>query len=147
MGRGKKIDEDIIVEMIKFYNEGNTARKTAIKFNVGKTTVLSYNKPIEQKKFEEKEKGRKNVIAVKKRRDKLKELAIEYKNGKCEKCGYNKCSKALEFHHVDPTKKEFGIGNKGYTRSWEKIKQELDKCIMVCANCHREIHNELSKIS
>jgi predicted HNH restriction endonuclease len=52
----------------------------------------------------------------------------------------------LDFHHVDSTKKEFGIGNSGYTRSWEKVKKELDKCILVCANCHREIHEGLIKI-
>ena len=39
-----------------------------------------------------------------------------------------------------PNKKDFGIGQKGFTRSWEKVKEELDKCILVCANCHREIH-------
>lgn len=80
------------------------------------------------------------VKAVQKRRNKLKVLAVEYKGGKCQKCGYNKCIAALEFHHLDPTQKEFSIGNKGYTRSWDKIQQELDKCILVCANCHREIH-------
>ena len=81
-----------------------------------------------------------NVENVQKRRRKIKEMSIEYKGGRCEKCGYDKCNGALEFHHLDPEQKDFGIGNKGYTRSWEKIKSELDKCIMVCANCHREIH-------
>lgn len=86
-----------------------------------------------------------NVISVKKRRIKIKELAIEYKGGKCEKCGYNKCNDALEFHHVDSNEKNFGIGQKGYTRSWEKVKEELEKCILVCANCHRELHYLLKK--
>lgn len=81
--------------------------------------------------------------AVQRRREKLKELAVEYKGGKCERCGYCKCLKALEFHHVDPNEKEFGIGAKGHTKSFEKIKIEIDKCILVCANCHREIHAEL----
>ncbi len=54
-------------------------------------------------------------------------------------CGYNTHVGALDFHHVDPSTKEFGVSNKGMTRSWEKIKAELDKCILVCANCHREI--------
>ena len=82
-----------------------------------------------------------NVINVQRRRIKIKKLAIEYKGGKCEKCGYDKCDAALDFHHIDSNQKEFGIGNKGYTRSWERIKIELDKCILVCANCHREIHS------
>lgn len=84
----------------------------------------------------------KRSMSVQKRRYKVKEMAIAYRGGKCEKCGYNKCNGALEFHHLDPSKKDFAIGNKGYTRSWEKIREELDKCIMLCANCHRELHWE-----
>ena len=79
--------------------------------------------------------------AVQKRRDKVKIMAIEYKGGKCSICNYNKCVGALEFHHIDTNEKEFGIGSKGYTRSWKSVKLELDKCVLVCANCHREIHN------
>lgn len=59
--------------------------------------------------------------------------------------GYNKCIAALEFHHLDPNEKDFGIASSGATRTFEKIKVELDKCIMVCANCHREIHDEERK--
>lgn len=81
--------------------------------------------------------------ATQKRRDKIKAMSVQYKGGKCHICGYDKCYNALEFHHLDPNKKDFGIANKGYTRSWEKVKEELDKCIMVCANCHREIHDGL----
>ena len=81
------------------------------------------------------------TIAVQKRRDKLKILAVEYKGGCCQKCGYNKNIAALEFHHLDPSEKDFGIAYRGYTRSWDTVKKELDKCILVCANCHREIHS------
>lgn len=81
--------------------------------------------------------------AVQRRRVKLKVLSIEYKGGKCERCGYDKCSAALEFHHTDPTQKDFGIAASGHTKSFEKIKVELDKCIMLCANCHREEHVRL----
>lgn len=77
---------------------------------------------------------------VQNKRKRTKEKAIEYKGGKCEICGYNKCIGALEFHHINSEDKDFGIASKGYTRSWEKLKEELDKCIMVCANCHRELH-------
>ena len=82
--------------------------------------------------------------ATQRRRIKVKKIAIEYKGGKCEICGYDKCVSALEFHHIDSTKKDFGISEKGYTRSFTKIKEELDKCILVCANCHREIHENFS---
>lgn len=86
------------------------------------------------------------VEAVQKRRDKIKELAIEYKGGKCCICGYNKCHSALEFHHLNPETKDFGIGANGYTRSWKDVKDELDKCILVCANCHRELHSGIIRI-
>ena len=81
------------------------------------------------------------VDAVDKRRRLLKQKAVEYKGNSCINCGYNKCLAALEFHHIDPTQKDFALSNDGHTRSWEEIKNELDKCILVCANCHREIHN------
>lgn len=81
--------------------------------------------------------------AVQRRRDKLKELCVEYKGGCCQSCGYSKCLSALEFHHLDPNEKDFGIGSKGYTRSFDKVKIELDKCVMLCANCHREEHANL----
>lgn len=80
------------------------------------------------------------VDAVQKRRDAVKKMAVEYKGGKCEICGYDKYVGALEFHHLNPDEKEFGIALKGYTRSFEKVKKEIDKCIMVCSNCHKEIH-------
>ncbi len=79
------------------------------------------------------------IKAVAKRRRKIKLLAIAYKGGKCQVCGYDTYPGALDLHHLNSSTKSFGIGDKGYTRSWEKIKQELDKCILVCANCHREI--------
>jgi hypothetical protein len=50
---------------------------------------------------------------------------------------------ALEFHHLESLQKDFGISSKGYTRSWVKIREELDKCVLLCANCHREVHTGL----
>ena len=85
--------------------------------------------------------------AVKRRREKTKQILIEYKGGRCQICGYDKCIGALEFHHLNPLEKEFGIGQDGITRSLEKNKEEVDKCILVCANCHREIHAELIDLS
>jgi 5-methylcytosine-specific restriction endonuclease McrA len=79
------------------------------------------------------------IKAVSKRRRKVKTMSIEYKGGKCLLCGYNRFQGALELHHIDSEKKEFGIGDKGYTRSWEKVRAELDKCVLLCANCHREV--------
>src|SRR5918993_4024704 len=78
--------------------------------------------------------------AVQRRREKVRLMAVEYKGGRCQVCGYERCIEALEFHHLDPTQKDFGISRKGYTRSWEKVKEEVDECILLCANCHREFH-------
>ena len=82
------------------------------------------------------------VDSVIKRRKKLRHKAIEYKGGKCQNCGYNKCIDALEFHHIDPSKKEFTIAHVS-TPSWDRLKKELDKCILLCSNCHKEEHARL----
>ena len=87
------------------------------------------------------------IRAVHARRKKVRQMAVEYKGGKCEICGYNRCSDALEFHHNDLSNKKFGISAKGYTRSWKEVAKELDKCMMVCANCHRELHAKLAASS
>lgn len=75
---------------------------------------------------------------VQRRREALKSLAIEFLGGECQRCGYKNCSGALEFHHIDPSKKEIKLSS--FTYSWEKIKKELKKCELLCANCHREVH-------
>ena len=86
------------------------------------------------------------IKAVTKRRKKIKVMAIEYKGNKCQICGYCKYPGALELHHINKSDKSFGIGDKGYTRSWERTKQELDKCILLCANCHREVGAGIEKL-
>lgn len=92
----------------------------------------------QQKKFCGK-KCKSKFFVTKWRKD-LKQRAIIYKGGKCVQCGYCKCSRALQFHHIDPTKKDFAISVEGDTRSWGEIQRELDKCVLVCSNCHAEIH-------
>jgi len=81
------------------------------------------------------------VISVDKRRKKIKNFAVEYCGGKCYDCGKIYPNAVYDFHHLDESIKDFGIGSKGYTRSWDKIKKELEKCVMLCANCHRMRHN------
>jgi 5-methylcytosine-specific restriction endonuclease McrA len=83
----------------------------------------------------------KNRVANK--RVELKLRAIEYKGGKCSVCGYNKSQRALQFHHLNPKEKDFTLGSWNIL-SWDKIKAELDKCILVCANCHAEIEEVVS---
>lgn len=77
--------------------------------------------------------------AVFQRGRELKQKAIEYKGGKCNHCGYDKCPAALEFHHIDPTTKDFTLSHK-HLRSFESVKPELDKCLLLCSNCHKELH-------
>jgi hypothetical protein len=81
----------------------------------------------------------------------------EYKNllgGKCQICGYNKCLDALHFHHKDPSQKRFEIPDALFGRchakfSIQEIEAEVHKCILLCANCHHEIHskNDYSNLS
>ncbi len=68
---------------------------------------------------------------------------LEYKGGKCEICGYCKSVYALEFHHLNPDEKDFTIANARLTTFSDKIKLELDKCILLCSNCHRETHENM----
>ncbi len=80
------------------------------------------------------------------RKSDIKQQCIEYKGGKCQNCDYNKCQAALEFHHLDPNEKDFDICQMA-EHKFEFLKKELDKCICLCANCHREIHAGLIDIS
>lgn len=81
------------------------------------------------------------VDAVSKRRKKVKKLAVEYKGSKCYDCGLESpYPEVYDFHHLDPSEKDFAISRNGHTRSWEATKGELDKCVMLCANCHRIRH-------
>jgi len=84
--------------------------------------------------------------AVKKRRKKLRQMDRDYKGGKCQICGYKKCSRALSFHHINLKKKDFTISAKGLTRSWKKLQKEIDKCILLCANCHMELHEGITQL-
>ena len=87
--------------------------------------------------YEERRKN--NYISVDTRRRKLKKIGVEYLGGKCSVCGYDKCIWALEFHHTDPSEKDFGISE--YSNlAWHKIKEELNKCVLLCSNCHKETH-------
>ena len=75
----------------------------------------------------------------------LKELGYT----KCSECGYDKCYAALEFHHIDPNKKESIISkltSKAFTKKNKQVLlKEISKCIPLCANCHRELHSKLEE--
>jgi hypothetical protein len=67
----------------------------------------------------------------------------EYLGGVCKQCGWKECLWGLEFHHRDEKQKSFVI-NENYSLSWDKLKSELDKCDLLCANCHRLAHYNCS---
>lgn len=80
------------------------------------------------------------AVTIKRRA--IKKLLLAHGGNKCQKCGYDKCIRALEFHHLDPNEKDFGI-SKILTRSISSLKSEVDKCVLLCSNCHAEEHQRL----
>ena len=72
----------------------------------------------------------------------IKLKLINESGGCCVKCGYNKNISALEFHHTDSSIKKFTLDSRNLSnRSLDRIREEVIKCILVCSNCHQEIHN------
>lgn len=71
---------------------------------------------------------------------KIKQQAVDYKGGKCIRCGYNKCTAALDFHHRNPHEKDFTISTMSNRKFDDELRKELDKCDCLCSNCHREQH-------
>lgn len=79
-------------------------------------------------------------------RRRYKQRALDLLGGKCEICGYDKHWRALCFHHKDPTEKEIAISTFiGLRRNWEELKKEVEKCQLLCLNCHAEVHAALDE--
>lgn len=79
-------------------------------------------------------------------RKKCKQKIIDGYGGKCMCCGYNTCNNALELHHVNPETKEVGFSKfMSHPQAFEKILLEVKKCVLVCSNCHKEIHAGVRK--
>ena len=76
---------------------------------------------------------------VAERRRKVKQILVAEAGGRCQLCGYERCSRALGFHHVDPASKSFTVGFGGLTRSIARARAEAGKCVLLCANCHMEV--------
>ena len=81
--------------------------------------------------------GAKETTEYRRRR---KENLIKVSGEKCALCGDNKLISALEFHHIDPSQKEYAVASNGTCHDLEKDLAEIKKCLLVCSNCHREIH-------
>jgi predicted HNH restriction endonuclease len=72
------------------------------------------------------------------RRRKVRLLLIQEFGGACSICGYN-VAIALEFHHLDREAKAFGLAARGMTRSYESLRDEAAKCVLLCSNCHAQV--------
>ena len=86
------------------------------------------------------EKGKSRAQTISALRKAMKKEAIKRLGGKCNRCGYDKCLGALNFHHKNPAEKEFGLSHSGINRAWNEYWQEAQKCEVLCANCHAEEH-------
>jgi 5-methylcytosine-specific restriction endonuclease McrA len=142
----KKIDE-ITPEILEFaqkrYDEIGNIKKVAKELHVSYQRLVDAGLQIKEKVKKERKDGELTPQASCAQKAKIK--AIEYKGSKCLVCGYNKSVRALQFHHLDPIQKDFGIS--GNTKSFEKLKPELDKCVLLCANCHAEVHDNLINLN
>lgn len=87
---------------------------------------------------------RQDRVAEQRRKNKIK--LIKHFGNKCHICNYDRCAAALEFHHIDKTTKSFALAQSGLTKSYNKLLVEANKCILLCANCHREVENNVTTI-
>jgi hypothetical protein len=84
--------------------------------------------------------------AVARRRRKVKATLVAEAGGRCVICGYDRCIGALAFHHLDPSRKEFGMAAGGLARSLSKSREEAAKCVLLCSNCHAEVEAGISPL-
>lgn len=105
------------------------------------TNTKEYN----QKYYADRRKkiSQRKLITARKKKAYIQQYKIE--KG-CSICGYNKCARALELHHTNDDK-EFTLARATWSRGWDKIKKEIKKCIVVCANCHAELHDNMASSS
>lgn len=94
---------------------------------------------------EKRELNQSSYLKQKQTRLKKKRKLVEMKGGGCEICGYCKCMYALQFHHTDPSKKLFNLTYRDISSiKWSEVLKELDKCQLLCANCHAESHYDIN---
>ena len=89
----------------------------------------------------------KNSEKVKRWRASVKSKLIQSMGGCCQICGYDRSAAALEFHHLDPSQKDFSFGGlRASPKAWPSICNEIQKTILLCSNCHKEVHYNGQKI-
>lgn len=137
--------KDEISLMQKIYDECGSYKKVSEKVKWSSSTVLKYIKTIKKNKQTKEERKKSVSKSVTNWRRRTKQKLVDYKGGKCIVCDYNKSLRAMEFHHLDPSEKDFSISGKSW--SYEKLRQESDKCILVCNRCHAEIHDNIINVN
>ncbi len=131
-----------IIKYQRYYNKyGFNLGKTASFFGIPKNTLRNKLSLVKKPKVSIQEALKRDNMRMNNFRRNNKKKGVEYKGGKCQSCGYKKSFYCLSFHHVNPNEKDFNISSA--TMSWESIKKEIDKCVLVCMNCHGEIHEQL----
>ena len=133
----KNIDRNRLHLQLKKGRLGGELSKKRI--NMGEVAWKEYQR---QRKINNAKKY--NSLYFAKKREEVKRKIVELKGGKCLLCGYNKCLAALEFHHRNPDEKDFIIA-KAFFFNINKLKDELDKCDLLCCRCHVELHDSLRK--
>jgi hypothetical protein len=73
------------------------------------------------------------------RRRRVKAILVSEAGGSCAICGYDRCVRALEFHHLERASKEFAVSRQGVTRAISEARLEAGKCVLLCSNCHAEV--------
>ena len=80
-------------------------------------------------------------------RRETKRRAVNALGGRCGGCGGLHVAAAFDLHHIDGKEKSFGLADGGINRRWDVVLAELGKCILLCANCHAEVHAGLRTIA
>ena len=136
-----KVDDSMVETIKLLYEELKSTRKVSKIIGLSRDAIRLHVivKPREKLSNESLRENRtKSVVEW---RVRTKQKLVDYKGGECCRCGYKKETKALTFHHLNPEEKDFTIGGKSW--SFERLKKEVDKCILLCANCHIETHEEI----
>ena len=115
-------------KILQLRKTGKSYRAIAVELGIGKTTVEYH---CNTAAF---------MVTQKKRRNTRKKELMELVGGCCFKCGYKRCLSALDFHHKNPSEKDFPISR---WRNKEDTLEEIKKCVLLCSNCHHEVHDGL----
>ncbi len=120
-------------QILKLRTQGKSYRKIQEELNCSKSTIGFHLNELDRQKSKDR---------TCRRKKEKKTFYISLRGGGCEKCGYNKCLDALEFHHLDSKNKDKKM-TLIFRMTSKKIEKEIEKCTLLCANCHREEHERL----